>query len=552
MKNRTGKQLYIALILMQLFVTENNAENPVVQTNFTPDPAPMVYKDTVFLYTGQDEDSAPAGMGVFLMKNYLLYTSTDLVNWTDHGVVASLKNFSWAPNNGAWAAQCVHRNGKFYYYVSIHGKGIGVLVADSPYGPFKDPLGKPLFFHSWNDIDPTVFIDDDGQAYMYWGNPECYFVKLNQDMISFAGKIDSIKPRLKTYQEGPWFYKRNNHYYLAWSSTCCPEGIGYAMSSSPTGPWTYKGSIMDGNPLSSGNQPGIFDFKGKSYTFGFNFALNAAITSTHHERRSACLAEMPYNADGTIPKLPWFGNRVPEPGVAQVGSLNPYDTVQAETICFEKGVRTEVCKDINGKMNVDSIHNNDYIKVKGVDFKTPGPDLFEARVASGSNGGNIELRIDSLNGRKIGTCAIQGTGGWQNWVTKSCEVSNVTGKHDLFFKFTGGNGLLFNFNWWKFSSSTSTRGLNGNTTEHAQKVKITVNNGNVRNVHLEFLPSYLGKEVTVRVYDMGGRLAKTIYKNSLSASQLVLHIEKNDLMSGMYLVTVTVNENMVLTKKFNL
>jgi arabinoxylan arabinofuranohydrolase len=116
---------------------------------------PMVYNDTVFLYTGHDEDSATG----FTMFNYLLYTSTDLVNWRDHGIVASLRSFSWAPSNGAWAAQCVHRNGKFYYYCAIQGYGIGVLVANTPYGPFTDPLGHSLLNHSWNDIDPTVFID---------------------------------------------------------------------------------------------------------------------------------------------------------------------------------------------------------------------------------------------------------------------------------------------------------------------------------------------------------------------------------------------------------
>ena len=381
----------------------------------------MVYNDTVFLYTGHDEDHATG----FTMYNYLLYSSTDLVNWTDHGVVASLKSFSWTPNNGAWAAQCVHRNGKFYFYVSIHGKGIGVLVADTPYGPFTDPLGRPLFFHSWNDIDPTVLVDDDGQAYMYWGNPECYWAKLNEDMISINGKIDSIVPRLRTYQEGPWIYKRDRKYYLSWSSTCCPEGIGYAMSDRPTGPWTYKNSIMDGNPNSSGNQPGIFDFKGSTYTTGFTNELwfyYQGGRSVRYERRSASLAKLTFNTDGTIPTIPWFGVGNPTPGVPQVGSFNPYDTVQAETICWSKGVRTEACKDIGGGMNVDSIHNGDYIKVKGVDFGESGAKSFDARVASATNGGAIEIHIDTETGPLAGTVTVNGTGGWQNWVTKSCDI----------------------------------------------------------------------------------------------------------------------------------
>ena len=240
------------------------AQDPIIQTKYTADPAPMVYNDTVFLYTSHDEDDAQ-GYG-FKMLDWQLYTSTDMVNWTDHGAVASLKDFTWRKrDNGAWALQVVERNGKFYMYCPLHGNGIGVLVSDSPYGPFKDPIGKPLVWQKehWDDIDPTVYIDDDGQAYMYWGNPNLYYVKLNEDMISTSGDIVKIG-KLKTYQEGPWFYKRNNHYYLAFASTCCPEGIGYAMSDSPTGPWDVKGYIMRPTDRTRGNHPGIIDYKGKT------------------------------------------------------------------------------------------------------------------------------------------------------------------------------------------------------------------------------------------------------------------------------------------------
>src|SRR6478752_2741127 len=186
------------------------AQNPIIQTKYTADPAPMVYNDTVFLYTGHDEDNAFG----FEMHDWLLYTSTDMVNWTDHGAVASLKDFKWLPyDNGAWAAQCVHRNNKFYLYCPVpNGAGIGVLVADSPYGPFKDPIGKPLIKNGPQDIDPTILINDDGQAYLYWGNPELYYVKLNSDMISYSGEITKEPSFVKTkgqpdsyhYQEGPW------------------------------------------------------------------------------------------------------------------------------------------------------------------------------------------------------------------------------------------------------------------------------------------------------------------------------------------------------------
>ena len=524
------RKRFFAIFSSMLFMTACFAENPVVQTNFTADPAPMVYNDTVFLYTGHDEDTV--GNSGFIMLNYLLYTSTDLVNWQDRGVVASTKSFSWANYNGAWASQCVYRNGKFYYYCAMQLKGIGVLVSNTPYGPFTDTLKKPLVNHSQADIDPTVFIDDDGQAYMYWGNPQAFFVRLNADMISYSGKIDSVVPKLSTYQEGPWFYKRNGKYYLAWSSTCCPEGIGYAMSTGPTGPWTYKGSIMDGNSNSSGNQPGIFDYKGKSYTFGFNYAINYSLTTTHRERRSVCLTEMPYNADGTIPKLPWFGGRLPEPGVAQVGGLNPYDTTQAEMICFEKGVRTQVCGE--GGINVDSIHNGDFIKVKGVDFGA-GANSFIARVASATSGGNIELRLDTTTGPLVGTCAVAGTGGWQTWATRTCSVSGATGKHDLYLKFTGGSGLLFNFNWWKFNSATPIRTTPAGAAGPGNDIRIETATGRLVGLHIDFAQPAAGK-LQVSLFDLRGRCIAVLFEGELhSSTHLVVPVDRA-MRPGLYII----------------
>ena len=147
-----------------------SAQNPIVQTKYTADPAPMVWNDRLYLYTTHDED----GSSWFTMDNWNLYSTNDMVNWTDHGVILKYSDFEWAKGD-AWAPQCIERDGKFYMYVPmisrINNRGaIGVAVADTPMGPFYDPIGGPLVQTDWGDIDPTVFIDDDGQAYMYWGN----------------------------------------------------------------------------------------------------------------------------------------------------------------------------------------------------------------------------------------------------------------------------------------------------------------------------------------------------------------------------------------------
>lgn len=420
-----------------------NAQRPIIQTKYTADPAPMVYNDTVFLYTTHDEDDAEG----FKMQDWLLYTSTDMVNWTDHGVVASLKSFDWVKrDNGAWAEQVIERNGKFYMYCPIHGNGIGVLVSDSPYGPFKDPLGKPLVWQKehWDDIDPTVFIDEDGQAYMYWGNPNCYYVKLNEDMISYSGDIVKLKETPEHYQEGPWFYKRNGHYYLAFASTCCPEGIGYAMSDSPTGPWKTKGYIMRPTERTRGNHPGIMDYKGKSYVFGLNYDLLKLETNTHYERRSVSVAEMHYNEDGTIQEVPYWADTKLE----QIGTFNPFRKVEAETMAWGYGLKTTPNADKS--LSVVDVNNGEYICVRGVDFGKNKARRFEVS-ALPLEGGNLKIRLDAPDGKIVGNVNIPQGNETSKYELYSCEVNAVSGIHDLYLSFEGENNKdLFELDYWKF------------------------------------------------------------------------------------------------------
>ena len=343
------------------WVFNHHLNMPIIQTKYTADPAPMVYDGTVYLYTTHDEDGARG----FEMFDWLLYTSTDMVNWTDHGAVASLDDFAWYEGkNGAWAECVVERNGKFYMYCPIHGHGIGVLVADSPFGPFKDPLGKPLVWQKehWEDIDPSVFIDDDGQAYMYWGNPHVYWVRLNEDMVSVDGEIHRIDYPIDTYQEGPWFYKHGDKYYLAFASTCCPEGIGYAMSDSPVGPWKSMGAIMDRTWRTRGNHPGIIDYKGKSYVFGLNYDLHHLETFKHAEQRSVSAAQMFYESDGSIRKVPYWLDNVLE----QIEPFNPYRKVEVETMAWGYGLKTDV---VEGRgIVLRDIDAGEHLLIKGVDF----------------------------------------------------------------------------------------------------------------------------------------------------------------------------------------
>src|SRR3954468_4854594 len=175
------KRIYFAGVIASLLLgAACRAENPIVQTVYTADPAPVVINNTLYVFTGHDE-----GGRFFTMHDWCCLSTTDMVNWTDHGTPLSTRDFTWVKDD-AWAGQVIQRNGKFYYYVPMTpqrgDKMIGVAVSDKPEGPYKDALGKPLIGTGNGNIDPTVFIDK-GQAYLYWGNPALKYVKLNEDMI---------------------------------------------------------------------------------------------------------------------------------------------------------------------------------------------------------------------------------------------------------------------------------------------------------------------------------------------------------------------------------
>ena len=457
---------------------------PLFQTKYTADPSPLVVGDTLFLYTSHDAhfedipDPNERSSAGFFMYDWLLWSTTDMVNWTEHGAVASLQDFKWrSRDNGGWAIQTVERHGKYYLYAPLHGHGIGVLVADSPYGPFKDPLGEPLVWQKehWDDIDPSVFVDDDGQAWMYWGNPHAYYVKLNEDMISTSGDIHVLNPKdgvmrpvgeegakiniripeeqksdwaVKHYQEGPWIYKRNGHYYLGYATTCCPEALGYAMSDSPAGPWEWKNYIMRPTERNRGNHPGICDYKGHSYVFGQNYDLMHLETFEHSERRSVSAQEIEYLPDGTIKEIPYWLDQEP---MKQLHWLNPYQRVEAETMAWGYGLRsakmgipnTGVVADMpesTGKRNmyIYDLDDGEYIRLRGVDFGQGAREFAITAAATGK--ATVTLRLDSDKGDVISKVVITSTGSVDSYKAFVSKVSHASGVHDLYICFDETQG----------------------------------------------------------------------------------------------------------------
>lgn len=282
------------------------AGNPIVKDIFTADPATLVYQDTLYVFAGHDEQVSE-GIG-FVMNDWYVLSTPDMYNWTNHGARMNVNLFKWAKGE-AWASHVVEKNGKFYWYVcaehaTIPGKAVGVAVADHPLGPYQDALGQALITNDmtkqtdifWDDIDPAVFIDDDGQSFLYWGNTVLKWAKLKDNMVELEGDIQVID--VPSFTEGPYVFKRNQKYYLSYSALF-PEVIDYAMADSPAGPWTYMGRLNDEMPNSPTNHQAVVEFKGNWY-FVYH---NAGLENGGEFRRSVCVDELIFNEDGSIRKI---------------------------------------------------------------------------------------------------------------------------------------------------------------------------------------------------------------------------------------------------------
>ncbi len=438
-------------VLFSLSADRALADYPIASHRYLADPTSLVTGDRVYIYCSNDDESPVEGS--YNIPNIICVSSSDMKNWTDHGsVFRASEATTWAQKT--WAPGAIERDGKFFLYFGNGGANIGVATAPTPIGPFTDPIGKPLITHNTPGVqpaknmwlfDPCAFIDDDGQAYLYFGgngDDNVRAVKLNRDMISLDG--DVIKMNATNFFEAAWVYKRDGKYYFSYSTT--PRAgmrFDYMMGDSPTN-FTYKGIVSDQPPINNNNHhAATFEFKGRWYHVYHNriVARQAGIPTGF--RRNLAIEELHHNEDGSIRKVTYTRN-----GVAQIGHLNPFQRVEGETFNSQHGVETEPCNE--GGMTLADLNNGDWVKVVGVNFGSKGATKFKARVASAEQGGTIELRIGGPEGRLVGTCKVVNTGGWQSWKTVETEVSGLAGVQDLCLTFVGGEKSLFNLDYWMF------------------------------------------------------------------------------------------------------
>ncbi|MDA3854222.1 MAG: family 43 glycosylhydrolase [Bacteroidales bacterium] len=275
--------------------------NPVITHKYTADPAALVENDTLWLFTGHDFAGGQKG---YKLRDWLVFSTTDLVNWTEYPVPLRIEDFKWDKSNDAYAAHTVKRNGLYYWYVSTNGSGIGVAVASRPQGPYKDALGKPLLTnedcfastHSWTCIDPAIIIDNNDQPWIFWGNGVCYYAKLKDNMIAIDGAIKKIDFEGFEFTEAPWVHENNGKYYLTYASGF-PERIEYAMADQVGGPYEYQGIVNEIAGNSNTNHQSIVQFNEAWYFIYHNGAIQSDGSSYS---RSVCIDQLEYNLDGTL------------------------------------------------------------------------------------------------------------------------------------------------------------------------------------------------------------------------------------------------------------
>jgi beta-xylosidase len=255
------------------------------------------------------------------------WSSDDLTKWKNEGVILELKDVRWSTNYAAWAPSVAEKNGRFYFYFSAgDGAGIGVAVSDNPTGPFRDAIGIPLvsgYHHGAQPIDANCFVDDDGEAYLYFGgHRKCVVALLTPTMCAFRSPFRDITPR-EGYVEGPFVVKRRGVYYLMWSEGSWRMDTylaAYGTADNPFGPFEYQGKVLENNPEvgRGAGHHSVLKLPGTEDEWVICYHRRPLSPENHHHR-IVCLERMTFRADGSIAPVTLTQCGVPAHPAKQTG-----------------------------------------------------------------------------------------------------------------------------------------------------------------------------------------------------------------------------------------
>lgn len=482
--------------------------NPLLSHKFTADGYGLVHDGRVYVYLTHDHQMfLPGPDGTIPTNTYggintlTVISSDDMVNWVDHGEIpvagpsgiAPYASQSWAP---AIESKVVNGVEKFFLYFANSGGATGVLVGDSPLGPWHDERGSLLITsatpgasngRNWL-FDPGVFLDHDGKGYLYFGGggddgsgswentnhpKSTRVIRLGDDMISTVGSAEVIDAPLVF--EASHVFERAGKYYYSYSSNFGHNGpvdpagppigaIAYLMADNPMGPWTpeaYAGVIFR-NPgdffgVGGNNHQSIFEFNGQYYFTYHAQTVNQRVTGGDTQGfRSPHIAKLEFNADGTIQEV--IGTY---DGVDQLRHLDPYRVIEAETIAWQQGITTKKVDGTSAEFGAQApnvvlhdVDNGDWTSLSSVDFGSAGAASVTAKVRPLVAGGQIQVRLGDRTAPVVGTIPVDAPLG--EWAELTAELDGVTGVHDVYFTYTGPAGAdLFEIDSWAFTAASA-------------------------------------------------------------------------------------------------
>ena len=410
------------------------AQNPIIRTQFSADPSARVFGDKVYLFPSHDilATEGKGRVGWFCMEDYHVFSSSNLADWTDYGVIVQQNKVPWVrPNSySMWAPDCIERNGKYYFYfptspsdTATYGRGfaIGVAIAEKPEGPY---VPQPTPIKGVHGIDPNVFIDKDGQAYLYWSAGNIYAAKLKENMIELASNPVILKDLpTKGLKEGPYLFERKGIYYLTFPHVENKiERLEYSTSDNPLGPFKMTGVIMDESPTGCWTvHHSVIQFNNQWYLF-----YHDRDYSPHFDKaRSVRVDSLFFNDDGTIRKvIPTLRGAGLTSATREI-QLDRYSAISTE------GVSIDFLDTLDRFKGWKTIFNkaNSWTQYSSVDF---GKKLLKTVVVKSQSeaGGVLQIRTTGVSGPFIAEIKIPRSTDWK--ITKAPVVKFKAGIQNLF------------------------------------------------------------------------------------------------------------------------
>lgn len=426
-------------LLLLLFAAASTgtfqAQNPVIRDQFTADPTARVFNGKVYIYPSHDIPSPIDRLKEwFCMADYHVFSSSNLTDWTDHGVILTQNKVPWVQPDSysMWAPECVSKDGKYYFYFPSTPKGegrrgfnVGVAIADKPEGPFV-PEAEPI--KGVSGIDPCVLVDTNGESYIYWSGRGISVAKLKPNMLELASEPIAVQGLPEGFKEGPYAFKHNEKYYLTfpWVQEKT-ETLAYAMSDNPMGPFTFKGVIMDESSTGCWtNHHSITEYNGQWYLFYHHNDY-----SPHFDKnRSVRIDSLSFNADGTIRKV--------KPTLRGVGNTDARSKIQLDryTALCPYGASIDYLNPANTFEGWLTLLNRagTWVQYNKVDFASTPVKTLKVRLKA-EKGGTITIRTAGEKGVTIAELPIKPTAQWTE--IKGQAQNTPAGIQDLIVTSTG-------------------------------------------------------------------------------------------------------------------